>query len=278
MAYESTSSQQSTQLTPSLKVSFKYEDGIIAFNNVVALLEHQKDLYCPMLAFLSNCYINKALIFQPSAIYAEYLKEFWYTAEVDEANKTITFSLSMFEKPLSFTQDEFLTAIGLPICKIVVPLPIKETVRARSLGIVHDDQVMEETESPYDTELEIKFIKSFQAETISSSLSIPQDQLMKEVADSDLESILEDEVESVSGFEEEVFDDDDDEDNQADFNISLTKSEEKDANKVIDELTDLAKHPSADISASVVKPSESDPLGHFQKEINSLYSRFSNLE
>ncbi|GKD50663.1 hypothetical protein Tco_1279639 [Tanacetum coccineum] len=131
MASESTSSQQSTQLTPSLKVSFKYEDGIIAFNNVVALLEHQKDLYRPMLAFLSNCYINKSLIFQPSTIYAEYLKEFWYTAEVDEANKTITFSLSMFEKPLSFTQDEFLTAIGLPICKNVVPLPIKETVRAR---------------------------------------------------------------------------------------------------------------------------------------------------
>ncbi|GJX47461.1 retrovirus-related pol polyprotein from transposon TNT 1-94 [Tanacetum coccineum] len=41
--------------------------------------------------------ISNALTIQPSAIYVEYLKEFWYTAEVDEATKTITFLLSSVE-------------------------------------------------------------------------------------------------------------------------------------------------------------------------------------
>nr|GEU35551.1 copia protein [Tanacetum cinerariifolium] len=44
--------------------------------------------------------------------------------------KTITFLLSWKDKPLSFTQDEFIFAIGLPICKDTVPIPPNETVRA----------------------------------------------------------------------------------------------------------------------------------------------------
>ncbi|GKB57058.1 hypothetical protein Tco_0913244 [Tanacetum coccineum] len=50
-------------------------------------------------------------------------KEFWYTSEVEEETKTITFLLSWWDKPLSFTQDEFVSVIGLPICKDAVPLP-----------------------------------------------------------------------------------------------------------------------------------------------------------
>ncbi|GJX37572.1 retrovirus-related pol polyprotein from transposon TNT 1-94 [Tanacetum coccineum] len=115
MTSKSTSSQQSSQLSPSSKVNFKCEDCIIAFNNAVALLEHTNDLYHPLLSFLSNCCIGTALTIQPSAIYIEYLRVFWYTVEVDETAKTITFSLSSFEKPLTFTQDEFIFAIGLPI-------------------------------------------------------------------------------------------------------------------------------------------------------------------
>ncbi|GKA95242.1 hypothetical protein Tco_0817280 [Tanacetum coccineum] len=142
MASESTSSQQSQQLPPSSNVNFKCEDGIIAFNNAVALLEHPNELYRPMLSFLLNCCISKALTLQPSAIYVEYLKEFWYTTEVDEATKTITFSLSWCDKSLTFTQDEFISAIGLPICKDVVPLPPKETVRAglATLGLINKDK------------------------------------------------------------------------------------------------------------------------------------------
>ncbi|GJY53861.1 hypothetical protein Tco_0445525 [Tanacetum coccineum] len=126
MASESTSSQQSQQLIPSSKVKFRCTDSIIAFNNVVALFEHSNEAYRPMLSFFSNCCINKALTLQPSAMYVEYLKDFWYIAKVEEETKTITLSLSWWDKPMSFTQDEFIYAIGLPICKDVVPLPPKE--------------------------------------------------------------------------------------------------------------------------------------------------------
>ncbi|GJY05664.1 retrovirus-related pol polyprotein from transposon TNT 1-94 [Tanacetum coccineum] len=115
--FESTSSQQEQQLTLSSKVNFKCEDGIITSNNVVAILEHPTESYRPMLSFLSNCCISKALTLQPSAIYVEYLKEFWYT-------------------------EEFISAIGLPICKDDVPLPPNETVRAglEILGLFYKDK------------------------------------------------------------------------------------------------------------------------------------------
>ncbi|GKA48684.1 hypothetical protein Tco_0741642 [Tanacetum coccineum] len=138
MDLKSTSSQQSQQLLPSSKVKFRCEVGIIAFNNVVALLEHPNELYRPMLNFLLNCCINKALTLQPSAMYVEYLKEFWYTANVEEETKTTTFLLSWWDKPMSFTQDEFISAIGLPIYKDVVPLPPKQTVRAGLATLVFD--------------------------------------------------------------------------------------------------------------------------------------------
>ncbi|GKB00842.1 hypothetical protein Tco_0828886 [Tanacetum coccineum] len=137
MASESTSSQQSQQLIPSSKVNFRCTGSITGFNNAVALLEHSNESFRPMLSFLSNCCINRAITLQPFAIYMEYLKEFWYTTEVEKDTKTITFLLSWWDKPLSFTQDEFVSAIGLPICKDVVPLPPKETVRAglETLGL-----------------------------------------------------------------------------------------------------------------------------------------------
>nr|GEX16025.1 retrovirus-related Pol polyprotein from transposon TNT 1-94 [Tanacetum cinerariifolium] len=45
-------------------------------------------------------------------------QEFWYTAEVKEETKTITFLLLWWDKPFSFTQYEFIYAIGLPISKL----------------------------------------------------------------------------------------------------------------------------------------------------------------
>ncbi|GJZ98954.1 hypothetical protein Tco_0671505 [Tanacetum coccineum] len=77
-----------------------------------------------------------------AAMYVEYLQEFWYTAEVEEETKTITFSLSWWDKPLSFTQNEFTSAIGLPICKNAIPLSLKETVRAglATLGLFDKDK------------------------------------------------------------------------------------------------------------------------------------------
>ncbi|GJX68516.1 hypothetical protein Tco_0304243 [Tanacetum coccineum] len=112
MSSESTSSQTpQCLLTPSSKVKFQHHKSIIAYNNVLALLEHHDPLYRPMLSFLSNCNISTALTKEPSAMYVEYLKDFWYTVEVDDANKDISFSLSLFENQLSFTRFDFLIVL-----------------------------------------------------------------------------------------------------------------------------------------------------------------------
>ncbi|GKA35237.1 hypothetical protein Tco_0721728 [Tanacetum coccineum] len=91
MASESSTQQQPQPLKAASNVQFKCEDAKIAFNNSVALLSSKIPLYKNMLLFLSHCCISKALTIQPSAIYTEYLREFWYTAEVED--DTITFSL-----------------------------------------------------------------------------------------------------------------------------------------------------------------------------------------
>nr|GEV74793.1 uncharacterized mitochondrial protein AtMg00810-like [Tanacetum cinerariifolium] len=78
----------------------------------------------------------------PSSKLKSPYKEFWYTAEVEEETKTIAFLLLWSDEPLSFTQKEFISAIGLPICKDPVPLPPKETVRVglETLGLFDKDK------------------------------------------------------------------------------------------------------------------------------------------
>ncbi|GKD04839.1 hypothetical protein Tco_1179813 [Tanacetum coccineum] len=78
------SQQQPKQLTPASKVHFECEDGIINFNNGIALLESKISLYHPMLQFLSNSCISTALTKQPSVYYSKYLREFWYTTKRSE--------------------------------------------------------------------------------------------------------------------------------------------------------------------------------------------------
>nr|GEV02617.1 copia protein [Tanacetum cinerariifolium] len=68
-----------------------------------------------------------ALTIQLSAMYAKYLKEFWYTSKVE--NNIITFSLSHVEKPLSFNHDLFLSVIGLDYAKKFESLPSYEDVK-----------------------------------------------------------------------------------------------------------------------------------------------------
>ncbi|GKG18054.1 hypothetical protein Tco_0372352, partial [Tanacetum coccineum] len=63
-------------------------------------------------------------------MYVKYLKDFWYTTEVDDATKDILFSLSLFENQLTFTRYDFLSAIRLTDSKTVVPLPPNGTIRA----------------------------------------------------------------------------------------------------------------------------------------------------
>ncbi|GKB09262.1 probable linoleate 9S-lipoxygenase 5 [Tanacetum coccineum] len=91
----------------------------------------------------------------------------------------------------------------------------------------------EKSKSPYDTELEIKFIKSFPVTTISGSLFIDQDmlgntadlslkdQLIEEEIDSDLQSMSSDKVESVFGFK--ALDSDDEENDNTETKIELAQ-------------------------------------------------------
>ncbi|GJZ22614.1 hypothetical protein Tco_0559653 [Tanacetum coccineum] len=69
----------------------------------------------------------EALTIQPSAMYAEYLKDFWYSAKVE--NNIITFSLSHIEKPLSFNRDLFSSVIRLDYTMEFAPLPTHEEVK-----------------------------------------------------------------------------------------------------------------------------------------------------
>ncbi|GJY27581.1 hypothetical protein Tco_0403348 [Tanacetum coccineum] len=93
-------------------------------------------------------------------MYVEYLKEFWYTTEVEEETKTITFLLSWCDEPLSFTQDEFISAISLPVCKEFVPLPPMETVRAglATLGLFDKEKpTLSSTTLVNSSPLEMKY-------------------------------------------------------------------------------------------------------------------------
>ncbi|GJW42612.1 retrovirus-related pol polyprotein from transposon TNT 1-94, partial [Tanacetum coccineum] len=86
--------------------------------------------------------ICTALTKEPSTMYIEYLKDFWYTVEVDDATKDISFSISLFENQLTFTRFDFLSAIGLNDSKTIVPLPPKTTVRSglATLGLTDKDK------------------------------------------------------------------------------------------------------------------------------------------
>nr|GEV59675.1 retrovirus-related Pol polyprotein from transposon TNT 1-94 [Tanacetum cinerariifolium] len=195
--------------------------------------------------------IFTALTKEPSAMYVEYLKDFWYTAEVDDATKDISFSLSLFENQLSFIRFDFLTTISLIDSKTVVPLPPKGTVRAglailaklskepvESL-IISSEEVnakesanksqemnplsttthLQETEELVDTDVPEKVVEKEEVAE-EQTLEIPSlEQLLEEVdnhnqtmndydfsaeiqdnSDSDLHSMPDDELRSVSKF------------------------------------------------------------------------------
>ncbi|GKA97272.1 hypothetical protein Tco_0825166 [Tanacetum coccineum] len=129
MASESTSSQQSSQLIPSSKVNFKCEEGTIAFNNAIALLEHSNEL---------NFGIQQKWKKKPTSP-----PSYFHGAN-----------------PLSFIQKEFTSATSLPICENLVPLPPKETVRAglATLGLFDKDKpTLSSTELVNSSPLKIKY-------------------------------------------------------------------------------------------------------------------------
>ncbi|GKC23604.1 hypothetical protein Tco_1025754 [Tanacetum coccineum] len=71
-----------------------------------------------------------------------FIRDHILKAEVVEETKTISFLLSWRDKPMSFTQDVSISAIGLPIYKDAVPQPPKETIRdgMATLGLFDKDK------------------------------------------------------------------------------------------------------------------------------------------
>ncbi|GKA70842.1 hypothetical protein Tco_0776981 [Tanacetum coccineum] len=117
----------------------------------------------------------------------------------------------------------------------------------------------ETPESPYDTESEIKVVKSF----FTSHLSEVQDQTMndyeesagiQEDSDSDLQSMPDDDLRSVSGFE-------------------VANSDDTDDNEV-----SHSAHALQDDIASAERQSLLDHMDHICEEVNSLYLMLEDLE
>ncbi|GKC05893.1 hypothetical protein Tco_0997503 [Tanacetum coccineum] len=125
MASESSSQKQ---LTRAKNVHFEVDDGVINFNNRIALLDSQNTSYHLMLQFIKNSCIFVALTKQLSAYYPKLLQEFWYTAEADAVMKTISFTLSCFDKPLSFDLGVFSSVIRLNLSENCISVPPKETM------------------------------------------------------------------------------------------------------------------------------------------------------
>ncbi|GJW04354.1 hypothetical protein Tco_1563210 [Tanacetum coccineum] len=93
---------------------------------------------------------------------------------------------------------------------------------------------------------------------------------MQEV-DSDLESMPDDEILFVSGFEEAN-------DNDSENVKELSVVDEPTADNVIDELVDMANTQDANLNISAAKATDSNPLGYLQADITSLTAQVNLLE
>ncbi|GJU16880.1 hypothetical protein Tco_1183130 [Tanacetum coccineum] len=126
--------------------------------------------------------------------------------------------------------------------------------------------IQEMHESPYDTESEIKVVKRFQPPqtndedhiTFLGPIYDELDQRVEKPTDSNLHSMLDDEVESISGFE--AADSNEEGTENTEPKVTLTQSEEATADNIPDEM--------ADLKASADKLS--NPLGHLWAEVPSL--------
>ncbi|GJX54686.1 hypothetical protein Tco_0283055 [Tanacetum coccineum] len=140
----------------------------------------------------------------------------------------------------------------------------------------------EKPKSPYDTESEIKIIKSFQVNIVSNSLLIhqglqrstsddinviditPKDDEEGDASDSDLRSMPSDNLASLTGFETPDSDDE--------ASISVTK--EHSADNLMETSDGDAALPNAFEGVSAL----SDPLGHLQRELATISSKVDQME
>nr|GEY88323.1 hypothetical protein [Tanacetum cinerariifolium] len=247
--------------------------------------------------------LSSVAILQPFIMYVEYLKEFWYTAEVEEETKTITFLLSLWEKPLSFTQDEFISTIGLPICKDVVPLHPKETSLIPPSRVVNDDdtadkslsrasvQPVTQLKAPTDLKAKKKRIlpsskpkspykvrvilpKKQVAETQHAEVTVATTDATKSLVASKLadEQVLDQNVEEDvkdAGFvamEEE---------DQEEIDITSKDVEEGYAFESLSGLRSMPDEGTETLHASADKQA---PLGHLHEELYLLYNKVNQLE
>ncbi|GJT94347.1 retrovirus-related pol polyprotein from transposon TNT 1-94, partial [Tanacetum coccineum] len=105
--------------------------------------------------------------------------------------------------------------------------------------------IQEMHESPYDTESEIKVVKRFQPPqtddedhiTFLGPIYDELDQRVEKPTDSNLHSMLDDEVESISRFE--AADSNEEGTENTEPKVTLTQSEEATADNILDEMADL---------------------------------------
>ncbi|GJW90304.1 hypothetical protein Tco_0167857 [Tanacetum coccineum] len=134
---------------------------------------------------------------------------------------------------------------------------------------------MEAEESPFDTEPEVKFVRKVDLDqemhdtvkiTFLGSFRIDQEMVE---ADSNLDSMHDDEIISVLGNDD--YDDDDD-------SKELSEADEIVANNVIAKLINIANTVDANTNVSAPNAPELDPLGHLKKGLDSLATQVENLE
>ncbi|GJW24432.1 retrovirus-related pol polyprotein from transposon TNT 1-94 [Tanacetum coccineum] len=162
------------------------------------------------------------------------------------------------------------------------PADVEKDFGIKSPGNVSFDELygnalnMGSNESTFDTESEIKFVRKVDPKLNIDAQGVGSLIANKDLteADSDLKSMPDDEIESVSGFEI----DDDNEDDHSEHKFRLSKTDEVTTDNVLDELVDMANSQDANINAFSNKPAESDPLGHFQANFNSNSARVNTLE
>ncbi|GKC53195.1 hypothetical protein Tco_1075940, partial [Tanacetum coccineum] len=141
-----------------LNITSEVYDGHIALNNSVAILESKCPEHQDMLQFLSKCCISKALVIQPSATYNKYLRDFWYSAEVED--NTISFSLLNVKKTLSFDRDIFASVIGLEYSKEYVSMHDHDVVKdaIATLGLSDEkDSEMTSLDLAHSSPLRIRY-------------------------------------------------------------------------------------------------------------------------
>nr|GEW75275.1 retrovirus-related Pol polyprotein from transposon TNT 1-94 [Tanacetum cinerariifolium] len=241
-------------------------------------------------------------------VYVECLKEFWYTTEVEEETKTNTFLLSWWDKPMFFSQDEFISAIGLPTCKNVVPLPPKETVILPKKQVA-ETQYAEVTVATTDAtkslvaselaEDQVNQPLAAKAEkVINKNIMEEEDAMVHSIKEPNFEQLM-DEVDKLKeGSQRSILDDNvidithkyDEERDVSDFDLRSMPSDDLSSLTGFEAPSSVTKEHFADnLNATsysdVALPyafacvsALFDPLGHLQRELTTISSKIDQLE